>query len=297
MAPRPRPEEPPPPPQFYLIGTWAEAGGGSALLLDPARWCLSGTGVLASTARQRYEALVQRDAALRGAQQQGSTAGFTPGVPMRPAVWRGADGAAPGLSDRERRWVAAATPPSRSLADMQQGDPHLLATAAWMRAAKRPRQHPLDRQQERREEAGQRQAEEQQRRQEQLEALERVRHQRQQQWQQQQQQQQPQPPAPSEPPQQGQLRGQAPPARRGGPRPPRAWWDAFDDARHGRAPGGSPPWGAAWRRLRRVHAPRTHRHLMWRVMHGSLPVAARLVAQERRGVHDHRCRSWRAGGA
>ena len=28
---------------------------------------------------------------------------------------------------------------------------------------------------------------------------------------------------------------------------------------------------------------------MWQVMHGSLPVAARLVAQQRRGEHDHRC--------
>lgn len=66
-----------------LVGSWAD-GGRVALLLDPTRWCLSGTGVLASTPRQRTAALVQRDAASRAREApHGSAAGFTPGVPMR----------------------------------------------------------------------------------------------------------------------------------------------------------------------------------------------------------------------
>jgi len=38
-----------------------------------------------------------------------------------------------------------------------------------------------------------------------------------------------------------------------------------------------PPWGRVWRRLRRVPAPRQHRHLAWRLLHGALPCGAWLA--------------------
>jgi hypothetical protein len=289
-ARQPRPGEAPPPPQLSLVGSWAD-GGRVALLLDPTRWCLSGTGVLASTPRQRTAALVQRDAASRGREApHGSAAGFTPGVPMRPAPWPGPGGAASGLAGREQRWVEATERRVRSRAEMQQGDPHLQLSAPWMRADKRPRLLPHARQLQRREGAEQREAEGHRRKRQRLDDLERARHQQQEQRQQRNQQQRRQQQERLEQQeQQQQEQRPTPPGRRAGRRPPSAWWAAFDDAQYGKAPEGGPPWRSAWRRLRRIPAPRAHRFFMWQVLHGSLPVAARLAAQGRGRGHDRRC--------
>lgn len=56
------------------------------------------------------------------------------------------------------------------------------------------------------------------------------------------------------------------------------WWDAFDDPLGGIPAAARTPWGSCWRRLHRVPAPRAHRFLAWRVLHGSLPCAARLAS-------------------
>ena len=54
------------------------------------------------------------------------------------------------------------------------------------------------------------------------------------------------------------------------------WWHSFDAALP--AHGCSPPWAGVWQRLHRIPAPREHRLLAWRVLHGALPVGARMAA-------------------
>lgn len=66
-------------------------------------------------------------------------------------------------------------------------------------------------------------------------------------------------------------------------RPPHArWLQHFDDPRAGRPDGDPPPWAGAWRRLHRTPAPREHRFIAWRAMHGALPVAAHPAVWNRR---------------
>jgi hypothetical protein len=62
----------------------------------------------------------------------------------------------------------------------------------------------------------------------------------------------------------------------------RRWWRCFDDPLGGMAPFVPElPWQGVWYRLHRVPAPREHRALAWRVLHNSLPCAARTAAWER----------------
>ena len=60
----------------------------------------------------------------------------------------------------------------------------------------------------------------------------------------------------------------------------RAPWLHFDDPRGGLSPPPRLPWAGVWRRLHRVRAPREHRFLAWRLMHGRLTVAARVSLWE-----------------
>ena len=115
-------------PRLYVVGPWE---GGADAPFDPTRWGLSGTPLLASTTKQRTAALVQCDAA---ADRSAAAARSARGRPMRPAVWD--PGGPGGLVQREARWVAAAAPSTlgrRSREATQAADPHLAASAAWMR--------------------------------------------------------------------------------------------------------------------------------------------------------------------
>jgi hypothetical protein len=67
-------------------------------------------------------------------------------------------------------------------------------------------------------------------------------------------------------------------ARRPQPQPLPRWISGVDGRPAGRSLQRPPPWAGAWRRLHRAAAPRAHRFLAWRVMHGALPVEARLAA-------------------
>ncbi len=70
--------------------------------------------------------------------------------------------------------------------------------------------------------------------------------------------------------------------RQAGPSGPRSpWWHTFDDPRGGVPRQPDPPWQTAWRDLRAAPSPRPHRFLAWRIMHGTLPCAARLAAWRR----------------
>ena len=72
------------------------------------------------------------------------------------------------------------------------------------------------------------------------------------------------------------------------------WWASFDDPQAGIPEQPRPRWHKAWRSLRAAPVPRSHRFLAWRILHGSLPCAARLAAwhrvQGRPPDHDPRCR-------
>ena len=71
------------------------------------------------------------------------------------------------------------------------------------------------------------------------------------------------------------------------------WWVSFDDPKAGVPELPRRAWHKAWRDLRSAPVPRAQRFLAWRIMHGSLPCAARLAAwhrtQGRPPDHDRRC--------
>jgi len=68
------------------------------------------------------------------------------------------------------------------------------------------------------------------------------------------------------------------------------WWRSFDDPLGGMAPPARLPWGSVWRQLHRVPAPREQRFLAWRILHGSLPCAARAAAWRQPGTSSEAAR-------
>lgn len=232
-------------PRLYRVGPW---GGGPAAALDASAWGLAAVPLLRSTVRLRTAALVQRDLAVTvAAGGAASAGGFVPGLAVRPAVWPPEEGSDNGVggdsiggssSSLEARERRWAAAVTPAPGRVRRPCAVTQAADAHLMASA---------------------------------AWFRV-----------------SPPGRAHPLQRALERSElctdTPPGpaagqRRRGLHRPSALLAPFDPPPTGGAPpSGALPWAGAWQALHRVPAPRQHRFLAWRVMHASLPVAARTAS-------------------